>query len=958
MKKALLVFVFFLFSALSFAQISYDGPADGSVETGVTVSTDNFSKSLSTQPRIKLFYVNDDYDLPDYLQDPTRPTGYEGSNVVRFKNSLQKSTTDSVIVFKGYEGFTQENSIPPDPYIAVGPNYVMQVVNSRFMIADKEGNILKDISANSWFGTALQGASTFDPKVIYDHFDNRWVMVWLHQNGSASESYYLISVSDDDNPLGTWFNWALPSNVNGNTSSGNWGDYEGIGFDDKAIYLTSNQFSFAGSYAYTKIRIIDKFSIYISSDPGMVTWKDIWNITYPGSGYSCFGIRPVRMQTVSNNYYFAVGSPYSTGTSVGVFTLSSPISNPRLAGVAVPVTSYTSPPDPNQLGGGSPRIDGGGKNLRNEPVYKDGYLYMVHAVRDGSYSGVNFLQIDVSSMTADQDIVFGDGEHYHTYPAIALDGEDNSFVTYSRSANDEYMGAYFSVISPGAIFTTEDKMLQPGQDNYVVTYGGSRNRWGDYNGAWTDPSDNNNIWFCTEFVHAKNSWGVWNSGVRAHPYQNATMNVSASKLDFGQIEVGSESEELDIYITNWGREALEINNIAITNPDFVMLDQFSPTSLNAFDSLTLRIKFIPTIDTVFADTLWITNSSNVPNVYVVLNGEGYIIQQVYKDKMYASSGRASGGALATVNLATGEAVSVGNSGYKPLRTITINPLTNQIFAIAGTSQDSSLIVRVSSADGNAFPVHFTGYPGPRYNVPMDAMAFDKDGVLYGVSTEPKLYTINVQTGDETYIADLPMRFAAVTFNPTTNEMYAASRLISNKDLIMTVNIVTGDTTHVGKTGLNNVLWGLAFDSNGNLFGVQGTEYQTSKLIAIDVSTGAGTEVGTTGIKGLLGLAFAYDGLVGVDNDVAPLPTKFALNQNYPNPFNPTTVISYSIAGSANVTLRVYNSLGQQVATLVDGVKSAGSYRVTFDASKLASGVYIYTIKAGEFVASKKMVLIR
>ncbi len=957
----LMVFILF-FAGTSFGQITYSGPADGSVETGVTVTTDNFSKSIVASPRIKLFYLNDDYELPDYLQDPNLPAGPEGSNVVRLRNNLQKNSTDSIFVFQSYRGYTQQNSIPPDPYIAVGPNYIMQVVNSRFMIADKEGNVLKDISANAWFASTLQGASTFDPKVIYDHFDNRWVMVWLHQNNSASESYYLISVSDDDNPLGTWFNWALPSNVNGNTNSGNWGDYEGVGFDDKAIYLTSNQFSFSGSYAYTKIRIIDKFSLYISSDPGMVTWKDLWNITYPGSSYSCFGLRPARMQTAADKYYLAVGSPYSTGNSVGVYTLTDPISNPTLDGAAVSVVSYTNPPDPNQLGGGSPRIDGGGKNLRNEPIYKNGYLYMVHSVKDGSYSGVSFVQVNVAHLTADEDIVFGDGEHYHTYPAIAIDGTDNSFVTYSRSADDEYMGAYFSVISPDAVFTTEDKLLEPGHGNYVVTYGGSRNRWGDYSGAWVDPTDENNVYFSTEFVNAKNDWGVWIAGVRAHPYQNATVNVSESSLDFGQIEVGSESDELDVKITNLGRQPLDITSVTTSNPDFTMLDAFSPTTLNAFDTLTVRLKFIPTIDSLLTDTLFINNSD--ADKYVVLNGEGYIIQQVYKDNMYATSGRASGGKLVTLDIQSGESSEIGNSGFKPLRSCTINPLTNQMYAIAGTSQDSSLIVRVSSADGNAFPIHFTGFPGPMFNVPMDAMAFDNNGVLYGLSTEPKLYTIDLTSGEETYVADLPMRMAAATFNPSTGELFASSRSISNRDLIMKINITTGDTTNVGKTGLNNVLWGLAFDKDGNLFGVQGTEYQTSKLIAINCETGEGVLVGSTGIKGLLGLAFAYDGLVGVNDGIPNKPTEFKLSQNYPNPFSKssggssTTTISYSLPNAASVSLTIYNTLGQKVAVLERGFKQSGIHKVYFDASKLSSGVYIYTLRAGQFTASKKMVLIR
>jgi hypothetical protein len=89
-----------------------------------------------------------------------------------------------------------------------------------------------------------------------------------------------------------------------------------------------------------------------------------------------------------------------------------------------------------------------------------------------------------------------------------------------------------------------------------------------------------------------------------------------------------------------------------------------------------------------------------------------------------------------------------------------------------------------------------------------------------------------------------------------------------------------------------------------------------------------------------------------------LPGKFELQQNYPNPFNPSTQISFSIPQAGNVSLKVYNVLGQEVATLMDGVKSAQTYNVTFDASKLSSGVYFYTLKFGEQSISKKMLLLK
>jgi hypothetical protein len=89
-----------------------------------------------------------------------------------------------------------------------------------------------------------------------------------------------------------------------------------------------------------------------------------------------------------------------------------------------------------------------------------------------------------------------------------------------------------------------------------------------------------------------------------------------------------------------------------------------------------------------------------------------------------------------------------------------------------------------------------------------------------------------------------------------------------------------------------------------------------------------------------------------------LPNSFSLSQNYPNPFNPTTMIQYSIPKSGSVTLKVFNMLGQEVATLVNQQQQAGNYSINFNASRLASGVYMYRIQSGSFTSTKKMMLVK
>lgn len=89
-----------------------------------------------------------------------------------------------------------------------------------------------------------------------------------------------------------------------------------------------------------------------------------------------------------------------------------------------------------------------------------------------------------------------------------------------------------------------------------------------------------------------------------------------------------------------------------------------------------------------------------------------------------------------------------------------------------------------------------------------------------------------------------------------------------------------------------------------------------------------------------------------------VPITYSLEQNYPNPFNPSTTIRYQIPQDGIVTLKIYDILGAEVATLVNEQKIAGRYEVNFNASTLASGVYIYKIQSGKFVASRKMILIK
>jgi hypothetical protein len=97
--------------------------------------------------------------------------------------------------------------------------------------------------------------------------------------------------------------------------------------------------------------------------------------------------------------------------------------------------------------------------------------------------------------------------------------------------------------------------------------------------------------------------------------------------------------------------------------------------------------------------------------------------------------------------------------------------------------------------------------------------------------------------------------------------------------------------------------------------------------------------------------------VGVEGQ-NPVPLEFSLAQNYPNPFNPFTIISYDVAASGLVSLKVFNTLGQEVATLVNETKAPGTYQAVWNAEGMPSGVYFYRMQSGSFTATRRMVVVK
>jgi hypothetical protein len=424
--------------------------------------------------------------------------------------SLEKNSSPSLLTpspLKFINGMQKTGHIPPDPAIASGPNHIVEAVNSSFAIYSKGGAKLFQTTFEYWFSdfTILDGSDFFDPKIIYDQYYDRFVMLVDCVRDSDRTAYYLLSVSETSNAQGNWFLWYFDMTLNGQKRTGNWADYPGLGIDQDYIYMTGNMFSFAsGKFVQSKLRILKKDDVYYEDS---APWVDIFNFRN-ATGQTAFTVQPVHSHgSVSNEYLIEADN--SEGSKLTLYKVMNPQGRATLERKAIPVSPYSYPPNAEQRGGGS-LIDTGDARLLNA-VGVNNSIYTAHTIshnwESGKVSAARLYQVSTTG-AVQQEITFGLDLYHYYYPVIMADSTGNIAFVFNRSSSSEFAGARFAgrrvTDEPGTIQAS--KTLKPGVANYEEFAGSDRNRWGDYNGISLDPD--NSFWIVSEFALYGDNWGT------------------------------------------------------------------------------------------------------------------------------------------------------------------------------------------------------------------------------------------------------------------------------------------------------------------------------------------------------------------------------------------------------------------------------------------------------------------
>ncbi len=954
-KLAILMFVL---TPFAFGQIVH-GPAAGSIPAGVLVTTDAFAAPVpSGPPRPAEEGIEENEDEEELPSGALLSGKVQASTYVFDSSVIAPPSYLPPVKVAAFPGIGQTETWPPDPQVAAGPEYIVQAVNRAFRICDKSGTPIKDISIVQWYSTTVPGITVnnvFDPTLRYDYFAGRWVMAWLYLDQAKTLSYYLLSVSDDDNPLGTWSNWALPADLNGSTPSGDWADFHCVGFDAQAYYIVSDQRAYSSNYQrFDKIRIIPKSQL-LANVAGPVSWSDFWNLR-DSLGIPVH-VRPSVVYGFPGEYYLMDIPKAGSGNHATVFRILSPVTTPSMTSVRVPIGQWTAPPRPDQYNSGNLIDDAGsGPKLQSAVVYRDSALWAVHTVANpGSTksSCLRYLKISTATNSVLEDVTFGAPGYFYFYPTIAVDRDENVVITFSRCGTTEYIGAFLTWrLASDPPNTLRPSLLMHKGEAFYVPNGPPR--WGDYMGACVDAADGNIFWLMTEYAVLTSGGSAWGTSIlqlRLVPFPGPKLMTAESTLNFGWSEVSGLPDTLALTLHNVGSSTLTISGVTHTNPDYDLAGNPSfPVPLSTYQGLTIRVVFSPSALGASHDTLIIASTDpGRPLLKIPVSGIGVHAAPADPLMMYLTAYSPSGGTvLGTASSYVAPHV-IGAPGMLGFRSLAIQPSTMQLYGIVSDFGFTSLY-RIDCTNGIAFLARRIPVPD------IGGIAFGRNDSLFCGTSSGILYHVRLSSGDTVRIGRTPgLAYAGLSFSPVSGSLWASAGSPYVNDSIYSVTPGTGIATAIGSTGFAVRTSSLAFDSAGALFGLV-----ENALVYIDTLDGHATLFPRLiPFEGLRAIALRGGISTGVRNGADDqLPVSFRLEQNFPNPFNPNTVISYQLSVVSSVRLVVYDILGQEVAILVNGRQAPGNHEVTFDGRGLSSGVYVYRIQTGSNIASKKMVLMK
>lgn len=413
----------------------------------------------------------------------------------------------------GFNGLT-----PPDPDLARGYDYQVCATNDDFAVYDTCGNELFYTDVNDFLGQA--GVFFFDPKVIFDPWAGRWVIMYHSRDTSPQESHLAIIVSGNSIPPGVpgsswwWYNFNVQQDAG--TGDASWADYFDLGYSNNYLTAAGNMFRFAGGFRWGRLIIFDKADMYAANSASWLWWSNLTN----GDGTQTNTPRAVKMQASwsesGNIDAFFVNSRWGGGSALTFWKVRDAFGANTLNKTDKTVANYTTPPDAVQPSGQT--LDTIDCRLMTAVATTDTFgsngieLFTGLNTARGSDAACRLYKFDAPSLATEMDQDFFSTGWDYWFPSVAADYSGSAFWVFTRTQNAAGGEAEIRFVDMDqGVFTNSSNQIKDGTGSYGGfrwgDYFGGQLDWGDYNANFSLPGRPAKVWLYGEYA-TPGSWGT------------------------------------------------------------------------------------------------------------------------------------------------------------------------------------------------------------------------------------------------------------------------------------------------------------------------------------------------------------------------------------------------------------------------------------------------------------------
>ncbi len=441
-------------------------------------------------------------------------------------------------VMQNYEAIGYNGLTPPDPDLARGYDYQVCVTNDDFAVYDSCGTELFRRDINDYLG--LNSDFMFDPKVIFDPWAGRWVMMYHIRDSSPQESRLVFVITGDSTPFGLPGSsvWFYNFNVQQDSGTGNaaWADYFDLGYSNTQLSAAGNMFRFAGGFRWARIMVFDKSAMYAGGSAGFWNW---WNLTN-ADGTQTNTPRAVKMQTSwsesGNIDAYFVNSRWGGGNRLTFWKARDVFGANTLTKADTVVGNYTTPPDAVQPNGSSlDTIDcrlmtavATTDNLGNNGIE---LFTGLNANRSGD-AGALLYKFNAVSHALEFESNFGAAGWDYWFPSSAADFSGSNFWVFCRTQNASGGEAEIRFVEMDqGTFSNSSTQIKDGTGSYTGfrwgDYFGGQLDWGDYSANFTIPGRPAKVWLYGEYGRSGNTFGTHVGATSVYP-QGSISSVTPS----------------------------------------------------------------------------------------------------------------------------------------------------------------------------------------------------------------------------------------------------------------------------------------------------------------------------------------------------------------------------------------------------------------------------------------------